>query len=334
MILHPAIIALLFSSAVIAGLLLYSTLIGVKILLRWDITSGSNTQLSLERKTYLISTILAYIFGFQIISLFLFIYTADDIHTLFVGAMCAAGTLNLNAFGYPALMLKMTTAILAGLWLILNYTDNRAYNYPLIKTKYALLLVLTPLFFTELILQTLYLLNLNPNVITSCCGSLFSSDAEGISADLAALPSLPMKFAFYASMVATAVTGLHFLIKAKPAKTFALISGATFLIAIAAIISFISLYFYELPSHHCPFDIFHGEYGYIGYPLYFSLFAGVISGIGTGVLALYRKIPSLQSIIPILQRNLVFITLVSYSIFTLIVTWQIIFSNFNLYESW
>lgn len=330
MILHPAIIALLFSSVIIAALLLYSSLIGVRILLRWDINSGSELQLGLERRTYLISTILAYAFGFQIISLFLYIYTADSIHHLFVGAMCAAGTLNLNSYGYPALLLKITTAILAGLWLILNHTDNQAYDYPLIKKKYALLLLLTPLFITELTLQTMYLLKLNPNVITSCCGSLFSSDAEGIAADLAALPSIPMKYAFYASMALTAGVGLYFILKGKLAKTFALLTGGTFLVSIAAIISFISLYFYELPSHHCPFDILQGDYGYVGYPLYISLFTGAIAGTGTGLLALFRKIPSLQLTLPSIQKKLVLVTLTCFVIFTLIVTWQILFSNFIL----
>ncbi len=330
MILHPAIIALLFSSVIIAALLLYSSLIGVRILLRWDINSGSELQLGLERRTYLISTILAYAFGFQIISLFLYIYTADSIHHLFVGAMCAAGTLNLNSYGYPALLLKITTAILAGLWLILNHTDNQAYDYPLIKKKYALLLLLTPLFITELTLQTMYLLKLNPNVITSCCGSLFSSDAEGIAADLAALPSIPMKYAFYASMTLTAGVGLYFILKGKLAKIFALLTGGTFLVSIAAIISFISLYFYELPSHHCPFDILQGDYGYVGYPLYISLFTGAIAGTGTGLLALFRKIPSLQLTLPSIQKKLVLVTLTCFVIFTLIVTWQILFSNFIL----
>ena len=84
-------------------------------------------------------------FAFELISFFLYIYTADHLHTLFVGAMCAAGTLKVNGFGYPALLLKMLNFILAGLWLIMNYADNQAYDYPLIKKKYLLLLLITPL---------------------------------------------------------------------------------------------------------------------------------------------------------------------------------------------
>ena len=79
---------------------------GIRILRNWDLKNGSELQLSLERKTYLISTIMSYAFGFQLLSLFLFIFTADKLASLFTGAMCAAGTLNVNGFGYPALLFQ------------------------------------------------------------------------------------------------------------------------------------------------------------------------------------------------------------------------------------
>ena len=36
---------------------------GIRIIRRWDLTSGSEEQLALERRTYLISTILSYVFA-------------------------------------------------------------------------------------------------------------------------------------------------------------------------------------------------------------------------------------------------------------------------------
>ncbi len=55
------------------------------------------------------------------------------------------GSLHANLWGYPALILKIITFLLAGIWLIVNYTDNiRGYDYPLIKKKYALLLIIAP----------------------------------------------------------------------------------------------------------------------------------------------------------------------------------------------
>ncbi|MGZ6291871.1 MAG: hypothetical protein ACXWMK_06730, partial [Syntrophales bacterium] len=123
MILHPAIIALVLVSLLISGMVIYASFFGVQIIRHWDIESGSEGQLALERRTYLISTILSYMLIFQIGSLFLYIYTADSLHGLFVGAMCAAGTLNVNPYGYPTFLLKILNFILAGMWLIINYTD-------------------------------------------------------------------------------------------------------------------------------------------------------------------------------------------------------------------
>src|SRR3990172_2439479 len=104
---HPATLALHVSSILIAFMVLYSARYGIRILRKWDIGSGSELQLTLERRTYLISTLLAYTFGFQLLSLFLFIFTADHLHTLFVGAMCAAGSLYFNGYCYPSLILKI-----------------------------------------------------------------------------------------------------------------------------------------------------------------------------------------------------------------------------------
>lgn len=109
MILHPSILALFVSSLLISLLSLYAAGYGILILRRWDIASGSELQLVLERRTYLISTIVSYFLAFQLVSLFLFIQTADSICHLFVGAMCAVGTLTVNSFGYPTLLLKIVT---------------------------------------------------------------------------------------------------------------------------------------------------------------------------------------------------------------------------------
>ena len=89
MILHPAIIALMLVSLLISGMVLYASFFGIRIIRRWDIQSGSEEQLALERSTYLISTILSYVLVFQIGSLFLYIYTADSLHPAFCrGHVC------------------------------------------------------------------------------------------------------------------------------------------------------------------------------------------------------------------------------------------------------
>lgn len=321
MILHPAIIALLVSSVLIALLVLYAFWYGLKILRFWNLQSGSGLQLELERRTYLISTVLAYVFGFQIISLFLLIYTADSLSTLFTGAMCAAGTFNVNAYGYPLLVLKVLNFLLAGLWLTVNYADNRAYDYPLIRKKYAFLLLLAPFIVLETVLQVRYFLSLRPDVITSCCGSLFSVNASGVAADLAALPAIPLQYAFTAIMAATIALGVAVAFTGRGGYALFISAGLAFIMGIASLISFISPAIYELPTHHCPFCVLQKEYGYIGYVFYTTLLGGAVTGMGVGVLNPFRSIPSLTVIIPSMQKRLAVVSVlfsVSSSLFTLI----------------
>ena len=330
MILHPAVLALLLIALLVSGMGVYAGYYGMRILSRWDPASGSEDQLELERRTYLVSTIMSYILSFELMSLFLFIYTADDLHTQFTGAMCAAGTLAVNSFGYPALLLKIVNFLLAGVWLIVNHADNRGYDYPLIRVKYELLNLIVPLLVLEGVLLFAYFAGVKPDIITSCCGSLFSHDSGGFSGDLASLPHRPMQIAFFSGMAVTAASGLYFYIRGRAGYLFSIAATVTFLIAVASILSFICLYFYELPSHHCPFCLLQKEYGYIGYVLYATLFGGAVAGIGTGVLMPFRKVCSLARIIPAIQRRLTLVTLACYLLFTVIVVWKMAFSALKL----
>jgi len=330
LIFHPTILALYISSILITFMVLYAASYGVQILRRWNLASGSEEQLVLERKTYLISTLLTYLFGFELLSLFLYVFTADSLHTFFVGAMCAAGTLYVNGYGYPALILKVANFLLAGLWLILNYADNQGYDYPLIKKKYALLILLTPLLLIEMILQGNYFLRLRPDIITSCCGSLFSKEGNTFISEMSVLPSIPTKIAFYLSIGFTALSGLYFYWREKGGYLLSSLSGVTLLVSMASILSFISVYFYELPTHHCPFCILQGEYGYVGYPLYVTLLGGTISGVGVGLLMPFRKIKSLSEAVPPLQRRLALASTILFLIFTAIATYRMVFTDFVL----
>jgi len=327
MILHPAIIALLVASFLITVLILYAFWYGVKIILFWDLRSGSSLQLDLERRTYLISTVLSYVFGFQLISLFLLIYTADSLSTLFTGAMCAAGTFNVNAYGYPLLVLKVINFLLAGLWLIINHADNRAYDYPLIRKKYAFLLLLAPLIVLESVLQARYFLGLRPDVITSCCGSLFSVNSSGVAADLSALPAIPLQYAFTGIMLTTVALGVAVAVTGKGGYAFFFAAGAAFIMGIASLISFISPSIYELPTHHCPFCVLQKEYGYIGYLFYVTLLGGAVTGMGVGVLNPFRSIPSLTVIIPALQRRLAVVSVLFYASACLLTLVTLVRSN-------
>lgn len=326
MILHPPVLALLIGSLLASFMLVYAAWYAVAVLRSWEITSGSELQLALERKTYLVSTLVFYVFAFQLLSLFLFVFIADDLSRLFVGAMCAAGTLHVNVYGYPALMFKMVNFLLAGTWLVLNFVDNQAYDYPLIRKKSLLLLLIMPVMLAETAVLFLYFLNLQPDIITSCCSTIFSAAAADSGEGLAAAVSRPRMF--FIVMGLTLLLGLYvFFSRGRGAYLFAAMCGATFMVSITTLISVFSLYFYELPTHHCPFCILQGSYGYVGYPLYLALFGGVATGVGVGVVDFLKKINSLTDIVPVVQRRLALTSVLCYATFTAIVIVAMMTSN-------
>jgi hypothetical protein len=330
LILNPAIIAIILTSLLITAYAAYASIFGLQIVRHWDIHSGSERQLVMERRTYLISTVVTYLFGLALFSTFLFVYTGDHIHGLFVGAMCAAGTFNVNAYGYPLLVLKVLNFFLCGLWLILNYTDGQGADYPLIRPKYRFLVGITLLLAIDTWLTLNYFGALQANVITSCCGTLFSTDTQSIAGDLASLPSYGTKIFLFLGLALVLRSGIHFVLTGRGCRVFSYLSTGFFVFAIAAIIAVISVYFYELPTHHCPFCLLQAEYHYIGYPLYGALFSAGITGAGVGVIDRFRDVSSLKAVIPRLQKRLCLTSLIGYIIFMAIAVYPMVFSDFKL----
>jgi hypothetical protein len=304
MIFQPAIIALLLSSLLCIGLLLAATPFAIDLIRNWDLASGSERQLLRERRTYLLSTLLAFVFATQLLALLLFVFNADRMASLFVGAMCAVGTLQANAFGFPALLAQILVFFLAAVWLVINHVDTRAPDYPLLRTKYVLLLCLLPLLLAAALLQWRYFLALKADVITSCCGSLFSDATPGVTADLAAAPPLPTMIAFYLSLLLAGAAALLYRRWQRGGYLVALLSALAFAITMAAILAFISLYVYEHPHHHCPFCVLKPDYSYQGYALYGPLFVGTAAGLGVGAVQAFASVPTLQSVVPVVAGRL------------------------------
>lgn len=332
MILHPGILALLLASIIILLMLLHAAGLGLRIVRGWDYASSSEGQLTLERQAYLVSTLVFYAFGFVMLSGFLYLYTVDEIHNLFIGAMCAVGSLNANPIGWQVLGSKIVTFFLAAVWMAVNFIDQRGEDYPLVKGKYIFLLLIVPLVAFDLYAQGRYFLGLQPEIITSCCGSLFTDQSSAVAGEVAGLPIKPMMWLFYLVLLLHTGAGILCLRTgaAMARYLFAALSLVFFLVALAAIISYISLYIYELPTHHCPFDILQKEYHFIGYPMYISLFTGVAFGLFPGIMQPAKKFASLATEIRRAERKWVVLSMAGIIGFALISSWPVWFGNLTM----
>ena len=332
MLFQPAIIALLLAGAVSLLVLVAAAPFALQVIRRWDMQSGSELQLVLERRTYLFSTLTAFVFATQLVALLLTVFNADKMAVMFVGAMCAVGTLNANAWGFPMLYAQIAVFFLAAAWLTLNHVDNQAPDYPLVRVKYALLLLLLPALAATFALQLKYFLNLRADVITSCCGSLFSEQGPTLASEASGMEAKPAILLFYGALgAAVFANGLHAGLRQRwSGSVAALASAAAFVAAIVGILSFVSLYVYEHPHHHCPFCLLKPEYGYQGYLLYVPLFVSTATGLGAGVLQPFAGVGSLKVQVPRASGRLAAVAATGFALFAAVATFMVLKSNLIL----
>lgn len=330
MILQTPILALLLASVLASGVALWSGGFAMRVLRQWELDSGSRAQIRLERATQLVSTLFGAVLLAQIAALLLFVFNADRMAALFVGAMCAVGTLNVNAWGFPALGLKIAVFFAAALWLIVDRLDRSAPDYPLTRVKYGALLAMVPLLVASVVVEIAYFTGLKTDVITSCCSKLFTPVNDGLAAEMTGLPP-GMALALLAGAGgAVALTGAAALRWPRLAPVYAVAGGALFGAALTAIVSAIALYIYDHPNHHCPFCILQPEYSYVGYALYVPLFAGTAMALGAGVAAPFARVQSLSQRAPALSRRLIRLSLGAFALFGAVVLAVIWRSNLIL----
>lgn len=334
MIFQPAIIALLLAAGLSLAMLAIASPFAVQLIRHWDLGSGSERQLQLERLTYLFSMMVALVCGLQILSTLLFVFNADKMSVMFVGAMCAVGALNANAYGFPALYAQIVLFFFVATWLAINRLDNQARDYPLTRFKYGLLLAYAPLAALVLYLQFNYFIRLEADVITSCCGSLFSEEADTVASEVSAMAPMRAMGLFYVTLGAAILIALWHWKSAGRRRWSGFAVGASavaaFFAALIGVVAFVSLYIYEHPNHHCPFCILKPEYHYQGYALYLPLFAATAAGLAAGVLTLFARRPSLAALAPRASARLAAIAAAGFAVFVAVASFMVLRSNLIL----
>ncbi len=324
-------IALLVCAVSAAFLLGGSMRTAVKVLLLWAPEKDTTAQIALENETWLAALLIRYGLVLQIVSLLLLLFAADDFSHILVGAMCATGAFVANGYGMPALIVKIFGVFFYGFWLVLHHLDGHSEFQPLTRIKFAYLLFLGPLLAIDISLLVLYLVHLQPDIITSCCGVVFSGAGSDGDALLGPLPVTWLMLLFYG------LAGVLFLLAlylerrnrressgGDPSHTnvlFGIACMVFFPLSLVVITAVISPYIYALPTHRCPFDIMRAEYQGIGYPIYLSLFLASFAGMSCAATFFIRNRPGLAGAVRDFRQAGLRLFVILLPLFLVLTTW-------------
>jgi hypothetical protein len=225
--------------------------------------------------------------------------------------MCATGALLANDFGMPALLVKIIGVFLYGFWIVLHKLDISSETYPLVKIKYVYLLLILPLLLVDILLQTLFIVFLSPDIITSCCAVVFSSSAETSGNLLESFSQNTLLLLYYGSIATLIIMGCLLLKRWMLPLAAAFSAGWLWFLGLAtvAIITVFSSYIYAMPYHNCPFCILKPEYHYIGFALYFTLIPASFFGLSTILVEPFKAKADLTEPVIKLQRFAIKISL-------------------------
>ncbi len=312
MFLNSWSLGLTLAGLIILVLGVFACRTAIRVLRHWNPSSDTNLQITLENEIWLASTLVAYGLGFQILTLVLFVLAADTFCQVIVGAMCATGALLANNFGMPALLVKIAGVFLYGFWIVLHKLDISSETYPLVKIKYIYLLLILPLLFADITLQTLYIAFLSPDIITSCCAVVFGSSAETGRNLIVGFSQTGLLFLYYGSIIVLAAVGIILLKRWLLPLAVVFSAGWLWFLGVAtvAIISVFSSYIYAMPYHNCPFCILKPEYHYIGFALYFTLIPAAFFGLSTALVEPFKNRVDLAGQVTKYQRTAIKISLI------------------------
>ncbi|MGW8193695.1 MAG: hypothetical protein ACWGOX_05460 [Desulforhopalus sp.] len=284
----------------------------------------------MESETWLSGLLMEFGMFLQVISLLLLVQAADSYSEVLVGAMCATGALLASPFGVPVLMLKLFGLFFYGNWIVLHRLDLCSEYSPLIRLKYGYLLLLLPLLLLDIYCLLMYLAELQPDIITSCCGVIFEGGENDGKNLVGPLPVGLLMGSFYT------LAGLLFacgVLQLKNGDNDGLCRGKLlrllcsvlwllfFILALLVITGVISSYIYGMPFHRCPFDILKREYNYIGYPIYLTLITATFCGMSGGGAQLLAGLPGLEAPVSRYTTKAASLSLLMLAVFLLLITW-------------
>lgn len=279
--------------------LLHGGSIGCRILRAWDPTRATAVQLRLEREAELAATVIDVVLGLLVLQAALFLMLLDRLADLLSGAMCAIGVLRASRFAVPALVAKGAALLAFVVWRTVHRADSLGEGFPFTRLKAGLLCgLILPLALADLALQTAMLVDLQPDVVTSCCSVAFRlapSPAVALLDSLGPGPTLGIFLGGLALLLATGAAAWHGTARRQHAARSLIAHGVAallfFFVVILAATALFGGYIYGSPAHRCPLCLLRGEPAWLGWPLYLALLAGTAQAVAGTTLGLLQSRP-------------------------------------------
>ena len=258
----------LLSELIVWFMLLIAFIVDIRLLTRWDYGSFDPEQYELEKRAYLVMTVIIFAFAVKAPLLPYFVFTIDELSALVPGAMCGAGVISANGYGLPLLFVKIVTTLSFVLWLTINHYDLEEGDYPWFRLKSLLFIAVFTLVSVELWLDISFFTHIDTTRPTSCCSALFGL-LEGENPLPFGLDTKSLLLLFYTLYLVTVGS------IAISWNSMTAISSTLFLyISYYAVVYFFGTYIYQLPTHRCPFCMMQKEYFYVGYIVWGTLLGG------------------------------------------------------------
>ncbi|MCF6173345.1 MAG: hypothetical protein L3J44_06130 [Campylobacteraceae bacterium] len=284
MLLTPEIITILTLDFIFAFFGLIAFVISIKIVKNWNLSSTSAVQYKLEKQSFLVATIIKYIFIVKLPLFLFFIFTADKLSDIITGAMCAAGVVSSASFGSTMFVYKIFNLYLFGFWLVLNHYDIKDEKLPYVRYKF----LLYAIGFISLVIEIYYDISffesLDVSKLVSCCGTIFSTTSTSAISFIYTIKKIYFVYAFYAVFIFGLLVYLL-----RNAYLIFIFNIFYLIVAIFSLIMIFGTYIYQLPTHHCPFCMLQKNYYYIGYVLYIALYVGTFFGMSGAIMSLIKK---------------------------------------------
>ena len=312
LLLTPEVFFLIFIDFAIVVILTISFFYALYILKSYKSDTYTQLQYSLEKKSYLLSSIIHLSLYISFFMLIYFGYTINHLATLVPGAMCGAGVINANIYGVYLVALKFFLIIFALVWLQLNTKDlkNRSREY--FKPKLLFFIFLYFGFVISFALELLYFTHIELQEPVLCCSNIYAQTKSS---------TLTQTFQKHIAVIFFFYTLLLLSLLYAKKKIAAIILSILYVpLSYYALTYFFSPYIYQLPTHKCPYCILESDYTFIGYFIYIFLIFATSNALSAALFNFEKK--SLQASF---LFYLLFLLSVTFHFFSYIIVNQKIF---------